>query len=882
MERVFRHPWVIVGVIGVITLFFGLQIPRAQLDNNNFRFVPKDDKARRISKYIDDTFGSSNFILVGLERKYGTVFDGVFLNRIREYVDWVEEIDVAGTVNSMVTSDYITSRDDAIVVEKLMPDDFTGTPEEIAELKQRLLSWDMYRRSLISDDFTATQILVPMDIDPEEAGNPEVIAGFVQIRDKAREMFADQAEVYVTGLPVISAAINESVHADLILLVPLVIVVVLVIVFLPLRRISFVCLSILGVLVAVIWSIGAMPLFGIKLSVISTILPVVLIAVGNSYGLHVIIHYIEGAGKNFNRMNREDHFCFIMDMIRAIATPVTLAMVTTLVSFLSFCFTRVLPIREFGYFSAFGVFASFVTALTLIPALLLIRGPKPLRTLRIKPKTSQRAQSHHYIMDFFMALALKPYPVLILSAVLVVISLYGGSKLIIDNVFVEYFKPNTDIVKAEHFIREKFGGSKVISIVVEADSPEILLHPDTLSAMDNLTTYLTQKVQETGKVMGFTDLIKRINQVFNADESPNGIVRSEELGKDDWGGGLSDFGFDDAGADAAFGFNDPGTEASALNDAASTPFSSFLTPNSPLLPLLDRAVSSGSNRSMSADELVWELRQLTNYEGAAYYEIPADPARYGKDDPQELQRLVSNYLVLLSGNIDSYANDPLEPTAIRSLVQLRAFGQDDTDRAVGAIHRYVAANFPDTLRVSVGGTALVEKSTNDLVVQSVWISMIIALVSLFLIVTLVNRSPVAGLIGVLPLCMLILVNFAVMGFRGIKLNIGTSMISSLIMGIGIDYTIHFLEAYKREYQNRGKDRKNGFLRQVYLTSGTAILVDAVSTGLGFAVLLLSQFTMLEEFGLLIALALLMSALVGLVLIPALLILLKPKFIGGAQ
>ncbi|MDR3172184.1 MAG: MMPL family transporter [Treponema sp.] len=878
LEKFFRHPWIIIAVIGAITLFFALQIPRAQLDNNNFRFVPENDTARRVSTYIDDTFGSSNFILVGLERQYGTVFDRAFLNRLREYVERIETIEVAGKVNSIITSDYITSRDDAIVVEKLLPDDFTGTPEEITGLKRRLLSWDMYRRALISDDFTATQILVPMDISPEESGNPEVIAGFIQIRDIAREMFADLATVYVTGLPVISATINESVHADLILLVPLVIIVVLCIIFLPLRRVSFVCLSILGVLVAVIWSIGAMPLFGIKLSIISTVLPVILIAVGNSYGLHVIIHYIEGAGADFNRMSREAHYHFVMGMIRDLAKPVALAMITTLVSFLAFCFTRVLPIREFGYFSAFGVFASFAAAMTLIPALLLIRGPKPLHVLRIK-KRNGNAQTHHYIMDFLMGLALKPYPVLIGGAILVVVSFYGGSKLVIDNVFVEYFKPNTDIVKSENFIREKFGGSKVISVVVEADSPEILLHPDSLCAMDGLSTYLLDKVPETGKVMGFTDLIKRINQVFNADESPSGIVRSAQVAVNS----EASFGFDDAGteSDSAFGFGGFGFDTPEEPELpepllASTPHSapSLFIP----LSLLDQAETSAGDRSMDTAELVWELKRLTNYEGAAYYEIPADPARYGKRDPQELQGLVSNYLVLLSGNIDDYANDPLEPTAIRSLIQLRTVGQEDTDRAVAVIHRYVAANFPDTVRVTVGGTALVEKSTNDLVVQSVWTSMIIALVSLFLIVSAVNRSPVAGLIGVLPLSILILVNFAVMGFVGIKLNIGTSMISSLTMGIGIDYTIHFIEAYKRESQKGNQE--GGFLRTVYLTSGTAILVDAVSTSLGFAVLLLSRFTMLAEFGLLVALSLLMSALVGLVLIPALLILIKPKFIGS--
>jgi hypothetical protein len=73
--------------------------------------------------------------------------------------------------------------------------------------------------------------------------------------------------------------------------------------------------------------------------------------------------------------------------------------------------------------------------------------------------------------------------------------------------------------------------------------------------------------------------------------------------------------------------------------------------------------AAGKRTDMSANELTRELECITNYEGYAYYEIPSDPARYGKETAEELQQLVANYLVLLAGQTDdSKANDPLEPT----------------------------------------------------------------------------------------------------------------------------------------------------------------------------------------------------------------------------
>jgi predicted RND superfamily exporter protein len=893
MEKFFKRPWIIVLVIGVITVFFALQLPRIQLDNNNFRFIPKDDEARLTSKYIDDTFGSSLFVLVGLERKYGTVFDGEFLMRIREYVERIETIDIVGSITSIVTSDYITGDGDAIVVEKLVADDFAGSPEEIGELKRRLLSWDMFRRALISDDFTATQILVPLEVDSESAGDPGAQKAFTQVRDIAREMFAGMAEVYVTGVPVISATVNEAVHADLLLLVPLVIVVVLAVLFFSFRRFASVALPLLTVVVAVIWSVGAMPLFHIKMSIISTVLPVILVAVGSAYGIHVITHYnTDMAGRS--ALSDEEHRRVIFNVVRTIRKPVFLAALTTFAGFVSFCFTRVLPIREYGYFSSFGVLVSFGVALTLIPALLIIRGPKPLKdrgpVFRKAENAGDKTDNFDaVIVDTFLAVSRKKRFVLFITLTVTLVSIYGLTKIIIDNVMVEYFKPTTDIYKSDIFIREKFGGSKVVSVVVQADTPEELLSPGSLNAVEGLNRFLENHVAEVGKTVGFTDLVKRINQVFNTDESPEGIpargAASPEAGSFGFtGGDLSGgFGFGDGGfgfveSESGFGFEDAFggyEEAEAENIPEKAKPGEKVYSLTELTALLDEAVSASG--TMDANELVWELKRRINYEGASYYEIPFIPERYGKSRPEELQQLVSNYLVLLSGNIGDYANDPLEPTAIKTTVQLRTVGQDDTNRAVDAIYRYVEANFPENLRVVVGGSAQVENSLNGLVVQSQLISVVISLFMVFLIIAFSNRSFIAGLIGIIPLSISILINFAVMGFLGIKLNIGTSMVASVSVGIGIDYTIHYLEAFKREYRAGGEH----FLRRTFATSGKAIIINAISVGAGFAVLLFSQFNMLGDLGLLIALTMGTSALISLSVIPVVLMLIKPKFIHQA-
>jgi len=860
MDAFFKRPWLIVCAAALITVFFACWLPRAELDNNNLRFVPEDDPSLSTSRWIDDTFGSSLFILVGLQREYDSVFEKEFLNRIREYIRQVEEIRVVKEVVSLVNADYITSVDGTIVVESLVDKDFSGTPEEIAELKRRLLSWDMYERALISDDFSATQILVPLSIKSEEAGLPEVSESYLQIRDLAHRTFADLATVYVTGIPVISATINEEMNADLKFLVPLVIIVVLVVLFFSFRGFTPVVLPLLTVLIAVVWSVGAMPIFGIKLSVISTVLPVILVAVGSAYGIHVVTHYLHDRGGA--EMSREEHRRVVLDTVRKIRKPVFLAALTTFVSFFSFCFTSVVPIREFGYFSSFGVFAAFIVAITLIPALLIIRGPK-----KIKSREDSSAALDAALADSLVSVCKKRKSVLVIAACVVIVSLYGLTRIISDNALIEYFKPDTDIFRSDLFIRRNFGGSKIVSVVLQAQSPEVLLRPDSLAALDGLGAYLG-RIPNAGKIMGFTDLVKRINQVLNADADPAGLEKIADEAPpsfDDFGFGFGFGGFEESAQSAVFD-DDPGAARPDTDNKVIT--------QGDLLALFDRAANV--SRAMSAGDFIRELKRQVNYQGAAYYEIPVDPARYGKETAQDLQRLVSNYLVLLSGSISDYANDPLEPTAIKSTVQMRTLGMYDSWEIIRAIDQYLKARVPSDVTVTIGGTTLVEGSLNDLVVQSQLISVLISIFCVFVIVAVSNRSFMAGCMGIAPLSISVLINFAVMGFAGIKLNLGTSMVASVSVGVGIDYTIHYLEAFKREFGVRNS--AGDFLRRTFISSGKAIIINAVSVGAGFAVLLFSRFNMLEDLGLLIAITMFSSALVSLTVLPALLIVLKPKFV----
>jgi len=565
-----------------------------------------------------------------------------------------------------------------------------------------------------------------------------------------------------------------------------------------------------------------------------------------------------------------EHHDLVLNLVKKLIKPVFLAALTTMAGFISFCFTPIVPMREFGYCAGFGVIAAFIVAVLFIPSMFLLRGPRVLPERQTGQKEQTESSFNSTIAGVFTGIAEKKILVLVLAALAVIISLYGLSKVIVDNAVVEFFQKETDISRSDRFIREYFGGSKDLNLVFTADTTEELLHPDVLQAVDNLSAYLTANVPDVGKVVGFTDIIKRINQVFNVGESPEGLQKTVSYNDTD------SFGFNDTD-DLSFGgfgfgdfnFNDTYNETPVQeNNFNITQYST-----ADILRFLDSA--AGKSPHLSGNDLVKELKRLTNYEGMAYYEIPSNPRRYGKETHEELQRLIANYLVLLAGDDDSgYSNDPLEPTAIKTMVQMRTTGSRDSQDVIDIIKEYIAVNFPGNVRVIIGGGITYEMAVTDLIFNSQIISIFISVFIVFLIMAFSNKSLIAGVIGSVPLTLAILCNFAVMGFLGIKLSLGTALISSLAVGIGIDYTIHFIEFFKHEYQSG----EPAFLRYTFIGCGKAIMINALSVGAGFGVLAFSQFKIIAELGLLIALSMLITAFVSLTVIPALLLVIKPRFI----
>ena len=191
--------------------------------------------------------------------------------------------------------------------------------------------------------------------------------------------------------------------------------------------------------------------------------------------------------------------------------------------------------------------------------------------------------------------------------------------------------------------------------------------------------------------------------------------------------------------------------------------------------------------------------------------------------------------------------------------------------------RYFPKDDPYIEKIVVSGLPAINMTMNVMLFKQQTQSIMITIGVVFLVCFSIFRSFMGGLLSIAPISLTVIINLGLMGWFDFPISYGTVIIASIAIGAGIDYTIHFVERFKFEYIEKGDDFKTAYFNTLHST-GRAIVISAASVAAGFAVLMLSTFKMLSTSGLMIAMAMLLSAAASLTVLPALFNWIKPSFL----
>ena len=482
---------------------------------------------------------------------------------------------------------------------------------------------------------------------------------------------------------------------------------------------------------------------------------------------------------------------------------------------------------------------------------------------------------------------------------------YTGLRMLkIDTAIVNYFPENCQLRQDIKSIDKNFAGTNSLYFTISGQEKGDLTKPEILKAVDDMQTYLSENYDGIGKIVSFTTFIKRINQVWHVPATGGALAEAGVNAGDDSmllpqtanTDGFDDFdSFDDFGDFGDFaaddGFDDFGEfgESEDTSSTNATVDTNWVDPNieyaeklskpmttQEILAMLNRAYVAAGAKNATPEKMLTELEKECNYNGMAYYEIPYDPAKYPVPSREELAGVVNGYLTLLSGSLDRFVDDDMSPRVMRVTCQLRNHSTEETGDIIAAAKNFAAEHFPEGYTIEATGAGEMEYTMTKMIVSSQVQSLLISLISVFIIITIAFGSGWAGLVGAVPLALAILLNYMVMGFAGINLDLVTSIIASVAVGVGIDYTIHFLTTYKEE---RAKtDNLEIVTRETFRKSGHGIVTNALAVGLGFLVLCFSKFVVLRYIGVLVAIVMFTSSYLAMTIIPGILNVFEPRFI----
>ena len=199
----------------------------------------------------------------------------------------------------------------------------------------------------------------------------------------------------------------------------------------------------------------------------------------------------------------------------------------------------------------------------------------------------------------------------------------------------------------------------------------------------------------------------------------------------------------------------------------------------------------------------------------------------------------------------------------------------ETFDIVESSQRYIDEFFDNNLKVDFTGIIVITRDLINLLISSTIVSIIFSLIIIGIISSIFFRKILWGILAVIPLTSAVLINFGFMGHFGIELSHVTAILSSIIIGVGVDFAIHYIAQFRRLSRTIGEDKLS---REVVDDVGYPIILDAASN-MGFGALLFSAFVPIQYIGGLMVFAMISTSLGTLTVLSALAELLKKKLIG---
>ncbi len=497
---VLGNPWLTLLLIGVMMSVSGYYAQNFYLDASADSLVLENDASLKYHRSIQGRYESDDYLVITYTPQ-ADLFSAKVLNDLEQMQSELLAIDAIGSVTSILNVPLINSPPIGFTDIQRETPTLLSPSTDIALARKEFISSPLYKNLLISPEggTTALQLNLKRDqtyskllkrrselrelrlngeltaeLEQElstvsqqfRQHNIAMQAAQQQMIDAVRAVMANHSEMarmHLGGVPMIVADSIEFVRHDLSTFGIGVLLFVLTILAVAFRRPRWIILPLLTCFGAGILTTGFLGFMNWPVTVVSSNFISLLLIITLSLTVHLIVRYRELHALDDTR----SQYVLLEETLRSKALPCFYTAITTIVAFGSLIVSGIRPVIDFGIVMAIGTAIALVLAFTLFPALLILMKPQAAAEER-----DLTAQITGAVGNFIET---RSRPVLALFSLLVVGTVAGISQLTVENSFINYYKPSTEIYQGMELIDQKLGGTTPLEVVI--DAPDSFLNP---------------------------------------------------------------------------------------------------------------------------------------------------------------------------------------------------------------------------------------------------------------------------------------------------------------------------------------------------------------------------------------------------------------------
>ncbi len=737
-----------------MTVFMGYHARKVEMSFEFAKTVPADDPDMIELENFRGLFGEDgNLVALGLLDS--SIYE---YQNFQKLYTLSKELDTLPGVNSVLSLPLIQRLEKDTINKKftIKPIFAKGIPDNQKDFDSLLnLAFEQkfYSGQLVNETNGATLILI--SISGEVLNSPKRIALTQKIVDYG-STFEKQTGIKLryAGLPFVRSVVASSVKNEMQLFLWLSVAVTALILFFFFRTWDAVVFPMVIIAIVVVWVMGSLVLFGYKITILTGLIPPVIVVIGIPNSVYLLNKYHQEFEKHGNKIMA------ISRVIRKIGLVTLITNFTTAVGFLVLASTDITILREFGIVAGINIMATFVVSIILIPAVfswLPPPGGKQLKHLQFKG------------VDFIlnqMDILIHRHRTIIytVTIALIAISVYGMSKIKTVSYMVDDLPAKSEIKQDLLFFEKHFSGIMPLEIVVDTQKRRGVIDLKTLKKVDELEQFLGAQ-KDISKPVSVVSFVKAAKQAY---------------------------------------YNN--------------------NPNLYSLP---------SNREKN-----FILRYMRNQSDS-------------------------------SGLFKSFVDSSL--TKMRISMQVADIGSHKMDSLIkGVVEPKIDSIFGKTdIKLSVTGTTPLFIKGNKFLINNLWTSLCLAfvIISLIMAVLFVNFRMIV--ISLIPNVIPLLITAGIMGFAGIHLKPSTALIFSIVFGISVDDSIHYLAKYRQELFAHNFFVPFAVSKSLKET-GASMMYTSIILFAGFVIFVFSDFGGTVALGILTSITLLIAMVTNLVLLPSLL------------